>query len=155
IHRDEVFMKTAEQIAIEMNDWAKGFFGKPTIENWVKQLDFTTKIFRARGLHLDDRHIRPKSGGGFSASIVDATLFIVNNYKRLLQDGCSLVLYLPKIQTAEEAALFGDILSALEQHLGLPDGTTKVYVLVEQVEQCFQLMEMRAALGKHFIGFNT
>ena len=64
-------------------------------------------------------------------------------------------MYLPKIQTAEEAALWNDILSALEQHLGLPDGAIKAYVLVEQVEECFQLMEMRAALGKHFIGFNT
>src|SRR5215813_13696076 len=155
IHRDNVFMKTAEQVAAEMNEWGKGFFGKPIIADWVKQLDFTTKMFRARGLHLDDRHIRPKSGGGFSASIVDATLFIVNNYKRLRQDGCSLALYLPKIQTAEEAALWSDILSALEQHLGLPDGAIKVYVLVEQVEQCFQLMEMRAALREHFIGFNT
>jgi malate synthase len=155
IHRDDVFMKTAENVAQEMNAWGKGFFGKPIIDNWVHQLSFTTKIFRARGLHLDDRHIRPKGGGGFSASIVDATLFIVNNYKRLRQDGSSLVLYLPKTQTAEDAALFNDILSGLEQHLGLPDGTIKVYVLVEQVEQCFQLMEIRAALGKHFIGFNT
>src|SRR5215470_11245109 len=114
IHRDDVFMKTAEHVATEMNNWGKGFFGKPIIDNWVKQLDFTTKIFRARDLHSDDRHVRPTSGGGFSASIVDATLFIVNNYKRLRQDGSSLVLYLPKIQTAEEAALFGDILSALE-----------------------------------------
>ena len=99
--------------------------------------------------------MRAANGSGFSASIVDATLFIVNNYKRLRQDGSSLVLYLPKIQTAEESALWSDILSGLEQHLGLPDGTTKVYVLVEQIEECFQLMEMRAALGKHFIGFNT
>src|SRR5689334_14476512 len=155
IHRDNLFMKTAEQVAAEMNDWGKGFFGKPIIENWVKQLDFTTKIFRARGLHLDDRHIRPKAGDGFSASIVDATLFIANNHKRLRQDGSSLVLYLPKIQTAEEAALWSDILSALEQHLGLPDGAIKVYVLVEQVEASFQLMEIRAALGLHFVGFNT
>ena len=155
IHRDDVFMKTAENVAQEMNAWGKSFFGKPIIDNWVQQLSFTTKIFRARGLHLDDRHIRPKGGGGFSASIVDATLFVVNNYKRLRQDGSSLVLYLPKTQTAEDAALFSDILSGLEQHLGLPDGTIKVYVLVEQVEQCFQLMEIRAALGKHFIGFNT
>src|SRR5437867_3741107 len=102
IHRDNVFMKTAEQVAVEMNAWAKGFFGKPTIEDWVMQLDFTTKIFRARELQLDDRHIRPKGGGGFSASIVDATLFLANNHKRLLQDVSSLVLYLPKIQTAEE-----------------------------------------------------
>jgi malate synthase len=155
IHRDDVFMKTAENVAAEMNAWGKSFFGKPIIEDWKKQLDFTTKIFRARGLHLDDRHIRPKGGGGFSGSIVDATLFIVNNYKRLRQDGSSLVLYLPKNQSAEDTALWSEILSALEQHLGLPDGTIKVYVLVEQIEQCFQLMEMRASLGKHFIGFNT
>jgi malate synthase len=155
IHRDDVFMKTAENVAGEMNAWGKGFFGRPIIDDWVKQLSFTTKIFRARGLHLDDRHIRPKSGGGFSASIVDATLFVVNNYTRMRQDGSSLALYLPKTQCAEDCALWNNILSGLEQHLGLPDGTIKVYVLVEQVEQCFQLMEMRAALGKHFIGFNT
>jgi len=28
-------------------------------------------------------------------------------------------------------------------------------VLVEQIEQCFQLMEIRAALSPHFVGFNT
>src|SRR3954470_5475394 len=44
---------------------------------------------------------------------------------------------------------------ALEQRLGLADGTIKVYVLVEQLEACFQLMEIRAALGTHFIGFHT
>jgi malate synthase len=155
IHRDPAFMKPAEQVAAEMNQWAKGFFGKPIIDNWVKQLDFTTKIFRARGLHLDDRHIRSTKGGGFSASIVDATLFVVNNHKRLREDGSSLCLYLPKIQTAEEAALWSDILSALEHQVGIPDGAIKVYVLVEQIEATFQLMEIRAALGKHFIGFNT
>ena len=56
-------------------------------------------------------------------------------------------LYLPKIQTAEEAALWDDLLAALEQHLGLPAGAIKAYVLVEQIEACFQLMEIRAALG--------
>jgi malate synthase len=30
-----------------------------------------------------------------------------------------------------------------------------VYVLVEQLEACYQLMEIRAALGRHFVGFNT
>jgi len=155
IHRDPVFTKVAEQVAGEMNKWAQGFFGRPIINDWKKQLDFTTKIFRARGLHLDDRHVRHSGGASFSASIVDAVLYIVNNHQRLREAGASLVLYLPKIQTAEEAALWSDILSALEQHLGLPDGAIKVYVLVEQVEACFQLMEIRAALGKHFIGFNT
>src|SRR2546425_2136661 len=155
IHRDPAFMKPAEQVAAEMNNWGKSFFGRPIIEDWVKQLDFTTKIFRARGLHLDDRHVRLSDGTGFSGSIVDATLFIVNNHRRLRESGSSLALYLPKIQTAEEAALWNDILTALEQHLALPDGAIKVYVLIEQVEACYQLMEMRAALGKHFSGFDT
>jgi malate synthase len=153
--RDAVFLTAAERVAGEMNTWARGFFGRPIIDDWKKQLDFTTVIFRARGLHLDDRHVRCADGSGFSASIVDVVLYVVGNHETLTRRGSSIVLYLPKIQTAEEAALWNDILSALETHLGLPDGAIKVYVLVEQLEACFQLMEIRAALGTHFVGFNT
>jgi malate synthase len=155
IHRDPMFLKVAEEVAREMNQWSAGFFGRQIVTDWRKQLDFTTKIFRARGLHLDDRHVRRTDGGGFSASIVDLTLYVVNNEAQLRKDGSSLVLYLPKIQTAEEAALWNDMLTALERHLGLPAGRIKVYVLVEQLEAVFQLMEIRAALSPHFVGFNT
>lgn len=155
IHRDPIFLEVAEQVAAEMNAWAESFFGRRTIEDWRAQLDFTTVIFRARGLHLDDRHVRCADGSGFSASIVDTVLYVVNNHRALRDAGRSVVLYLPKIQTAEEAALWNDILLALEAHLGLEPGTIKTYVLVEQVEACFQLMEIRAALGLHFVGFNT
>jgi malate synthase len=155
IHRDPVFLRVAEQVAVEMNQWAHGFFGRAIVDDWVRQLDFTTKLFRTRGLHLDDRHVRHADGAGFSASIVDTTLYIVNNHRQLRSSGASLVLYLPKIQTAEEAALWNDMLATLEEHVALPVGTIKVYVLVEQIEACFQLMEIRAALGTHFVGFNT
>src|ERR1700730_13869564 len=144
IHRDPVFLKVAEQVAVEMNRWAQAFLGRPIVDDWTKQLDFTTKIFRPRGLHLDDRHVRHAGGEGFSASIVDTTLYVVSNHLELRRTGASFVLYLPKIQTAEEAALWGDILDALEDHLTLPAGAVKVYVLVEQLETCFQLMEIRA-----------
>jgi malate synthase len=155
IHRDPLFFQVSEEVAREMNEWARGFFGRAIIDDWRRQLDFTTKIFRARGLHLDDRHVRHKQGDGFSASIVDTTLFVVNNQNELRRRGSSIVLYLPKIQTAEEAALWNDVLDALESHLGLAPGTIKTYVLVEQLEASFQLMEIRAALGQHFVGFNT
>ena len=155
IHDDAVFLEAAAQVAEEMNRWAEGFLGRRTIADWRTQLRFTTKIFRPRGLHLDDRHVRNDDGSGFSASIVDATLYVTNNQRRLHDNGSSLVLYLPKIQTAEEAALWNDILSALEAQLQLPAATIKTYVLVEQLEACFQLMEIRAALGKRFVGFNT
>ena len=155
ISRDPIFLKVSEQVAGEINGWAQGFFGRAVIEDWKTQLDFTTKIFRARGLHLDDRHVRRRDGVGFSASIVDLALYVVNNHAALRQAGSSIVLYLPKIQTAEEAALWSDMISALEAHLGLEAGAIKVYVLVEQLEAAFQLMEIRAALGLHFVGFNT
>ena len=160
IAKDPRFLRVAEAVAGEMNEWSMGFFGRPIIDDWRRQLDFTTKIFRARGLHLDDRHVRDASrpagsGTGFSASIVDLALYVVNNHERLRAAGSSVVLYLPKIQTAGEAALWNDMFDALEGHLGLPAGTLKAYVLVEQIEAAFQLMEIRAALGRHFVGFNT
>ena len=155
VHDDELFRKVAGQVAGEMNRWAEGFLQRRTISDWRQQLRFTTRIFRPRGLHLDDRHVANGDGSGFSASIVDATLYAANNARRLRESGSSVVLYLPKIQTAEEAALWNDILSALETHLQLPPATIKTYVLVEQLEACFQLMEIRAALGPRFVGFNT
>jgi malate synthase len=155
ISRNPLFLNVAEGVAGEMNSWATGFLGRQIIADWRAQLDFTTTIYRARGLHLDDRHIRWSSGAGFSASIVDATTYILNNHAALRSRDASVVLYLPKIQTAEEAALWNDILSAVEAHAGLPASSVKTYVLVEQLEACFQLMEIRAALGQRFVGFNT
>lgn len=155
IHMDPLFLEVAETVAMQMNTWSMDFFGENKITDWRSQLGFTTKIFRARGLHLDDRHIRESNGNSVAASIVDLTLYVVNNYKALTEAGSSIVLYLPKIQTAEEAAFWNKMISELERFLKLQEGTIKVYVLVEQLEATFQLMEIRAALGKHFVGYNT
>jgi len=152
---DPIFMTVAEQVAGEMNTWASGFFGRETIADWRKQLSFTTRIFRPRGLHLDDRHAHYADGRGFSASIVDAALYVVHNHQRLRADGSSIVLYLPKIQTVDEAAVWHAILGALEAHVGLAASSIKTYVLVEQLEVCYQLMEIRAVLGERFVGYNT
>lgn len=155
IRKEPVFMEVAQIVAGEMNRWSLSFFGRSIVTDWAEQLSFTTKIYRVRGLHLDDRHIRDSSGVAMAASIVDLVLYVVNNYEELQKAGASIVLYLPKIQTAGEAALWNDMITALESHLGIETGTVKVYVLVEQLEATFQLMEIRAALGKHFVGYNT
>lgn len=155
IARDEIFLNVSEAVAESMNGWAHEFFGRPSIENWREQLDVTTIIFRPRGLHLDDRHVRQADGTGMSASLVDAGLFAAHNAERLLDAGRSVALYLPKIQTAEEAAFWNHALTTLESQLGLESATIKTYVLVEQLEASFQLMEIRAALGRRFLGFNT
>ena len=152
---DPQFHHVAEVVAGEMNNWAVDFHGREIIADWHEQLQVTTRIFRARGLHLDDRHIAHQDGHGYSASMADATLYLANNAETLRGQGRSVVLYLPKIQTASEAAHWATILDTIEDHLRLDRGTVLVYVLVEQLEACYQLMEIRAALGRHFVGFNT
>ena len=152
---DAQFHHVAEVVAGEMNSWAVSFHGREIIADWREQLRATTRIFRARGLHLDDRHIAHQDGRGYSASMADATLYLANNAETLRRQGRSVVLYLPKIQTASEAAHWATILDRIEDQLGLDRGTVVVYVLVEQLEACYQLMEIRAALGGHFVGFNT
>lgn len=153
--KQPLFLEVAEQVANEMNSWSQSFLGRPIVEDWRQQLDFTTRIFRPRGLHLDDRHFRDAEGRGLSASIVDTVLYICNTHAELQKSGSSLVLYLPKIQTAEEAAFWKKILDRIESFLGLESNSILVYVLLEQVEATFQIMEIRAALGGHLIGFNT
>jgi malate synthase len=152
---DERFLDVAERVSGEMNAWSREMLGRPLHDDYRDQLEFTTRIYRARGLHLDDRHIRERDGTGFSASIVDAVLYVVGNHRALQDRGNSIVLYVPKIQTAEEAALWAEILDGIENALGLQRGTIRCYVLVEQLEASFQLMEIRAALGSHFVGYNT
>jgi malate synthase len=152
---DERFLDVAERVSGEMNAWSREMLGRPLHDDYRDQLEFTTRIYRARGLHLDDRHIRERDGTGFSASIVDAVLYVVGNHRALQDRGNSIVLYLPKIQIAEEAALWAEILDGIENALGLQRGTIRCYVLVEQLEASFQLMEIRAALGSHFVGYNT
>lgn len=153
--QDQLFLDVAEKVAKDMNNWAESFLGRKIIDNWQDQLKFTTRIFRPRGLHLDDRHFRDRDGRGLAASIVDTTLYLCNTHEELRKAGFSLVLYLPKIQTAEEAAFWKKILDTLESVLGLQQDSILAYVLLEQVEATFQVMEIRAALGGHFIGFNT
>ena len=147
IHRDDVFMEAGREVADEMNRWAREFFGRETIPDWQKQLDFTTKIFRPRGLHLDDRHIRRADASGFSASIVDVTLFIVNNQRNSPERVLARAVSAEDSDGRRSRVLERHARPPSERQLGLPIGTIKAYVLVEQIETCFQLMEIRAALG--------
>ena len=42
--RDPVFLEVADEVAGEMNVWSQGFLGRAVVEDWRKQLDFTTPI---------------------------------------------------------------------------------------------------------------
>ena len=70
--------------------------------------------------------------------------------------GASLVLYLPKIQTAEEAALWNDILTALEAPPG-PAGRHREGLRARGAGRGLLPADgdPRRARATHFVGFNT
>ena len=109
-----------------------------------------------RGLHLDDRHVRAADGTGFSASIVDAALYVVNNHAAAARGRRARSSSTCRRSRPPRRRRSGTTSSPRSRRTSAcRSATIKVYVLVEQLEACFQLMEIRAALGRHFVGFNT
>ena len=149
LSRDPVFLKVAGEVAAEMNAWSRATLGR-------RDRRRPDRPARLHGAALP----RPRAAPRRPARALGRRLGLLrlDRRRRHLRGqqsrqpggaaGSPVVLYLPKIQTAEEAALWHDLLSAARApHSASPMGTIKVYVLVEQLEACYQLMEIRAALG--------
>ena len=110
-------------------------------------------IVRPRGWHLDEKHVlidgQPIAGGLF-----DAALFAFHNARSLIQRDRGPYLYLPKLQSMEEAALWEAALSHIEAMLGLPHGQIKVTVLIETLPAVFEMDEILHALRDRIVGLN-
>ncbi|PPU77056.1 MULTISPECIES: malate synthase A [Xanthomonas] len=110
-------------------------------------------IVRPRGWHLDEKHVQidgqPLAGGLF-----DAALFAFHNARTLLAKDRGPYLYLPKLQSMEEAALWDTALSHIEAMLGLPHGQIKVTVLIETLPAVFEMDEILHALRERIVGLN-
>jgi malate synthase len=109
---------------------------------------------RPRGWHLDERHLTV-DGEPLSGSIVDAALYVLHNAHELLERGSGPYLYIAKLESAAEAALWRDVLTAIEEHLGLPVGTVRVTVLIETITAAFELEAILHELRPHVTGLNA
>ncbi len=108
---------------------------------------------RPRGWHLDEKHVlvdgQPLAGGLF-----DAALFAFHNGRALQAKDRGPYLYLPKLQSMEEAALWETALAHIEDMLGLPQGQIKVTVLIETLPAVFEMDEILHALRGRIVGLN-
>lgn len=138
------------------------------IDRWRGKLDFTDPdtgkhysvrhrpavlIVRPRGLHLDERHLT-LDGEPLAGAFVDFALYLVHNAAAARAAGSGAYFYLPKLESAEEAGLWGDVIAFAEQRLGLPHGSTKVTVLIETIGAAFEMDEILHALKDHAVGLN-
>jgi malate synthase len=110
-------------------------------------------MVRPRGWHLDEKHVRVE-GAPLSASLFDLGLFVFHNAHALAGRDRGPYVYLPKLQSMEEAALWDAVLAHVEQALGLPAGQIKVTVLIETLPAAFEMDEILHALRTRIAGLN-
>lgn len=110
-------------------------------------------IVRPRGWHLDEAHAQV-GGHPIPAGIFDAAVYVYNNADTLNSQGLGPYLYLPKMESWQEAALWERVLTDIEKTLGLNPGTIKVTVLIETLPAVFQMHEILHALKSRVVGLN-
>jgi len=112
-----------------------------------------TLIVRPRGWHLDEGHVTVNDRA-IPGGIFDAAVYVFNNVDTLLGQGLGPYLYLPKLESWEEAALWESVLTDIERALQLHPGTIKVTVLIETLPAVFQMHEILHALKTRIVGLN-
>ncbi|MCX7605801.1 MAG: malate synthase [Bacteroidia bacterium] len=126
-------------------------------EGKLYQLDpaYTTLLLvRPRGLHLIEKHYRIH-GNPISATFFDLAVYLYHNTEPLLKRGAGPYLYLPKIESRQEARLLADVLTFCEEFLKLPLGTVRVTLLIETFPAAFQMEEILYEFREHAAGLNA
>ena len=109
---------------------------------------------RVRGWHLEDRHVLG-DGEPMSAALVDAGLYVLRNAAQAAGLGRPLHLCLPKLEHADEARLWADVLDELRNELGLEDGSLRCSIIIETLPAVFQMDEIAQALADYVVGLHA
>ena len=108
---------------------------------------------RPRGWHLPEAHLSV-DGQTISGALFDFGLYAFHNARVATEAGSGLWLYLPKLESMEEAALWDDVFRHAQDQLGLPAGSFKATVLIETITAAFEMDEILHALKDHIVGLN-
>lgn len=106
-------------------------------------------MIRPRGLHRWDTNILV-DGEAVAGAVADLGLAL---YHTAIERNSGRVLhvYLPELEDAEEAAVWADILTVIEQSLALPAGAIKVTAAIETLPAAFQVDEIMSALRERLV----
>lgn len=113
-----------------------------------------TLLVRPRGWHLTEKHVLVE-GEPIAAALFDAGMYLYHNARELVAHGSGPYFYLPKLEGADEAALWHDVFAHAEDALDLETGTVRATVLIETIVAAFEMDEMLHALGPYASGLNA
>ncbi len=129
-------------------------YADPTTGKQYKLNDQVAVLFiRARGWHLEERHILV-DGEPMSGSLFDFGLYFFHNAQELLARGSGPYFYLPKMESHLEAQLWNDVFLRAQKQLGIPQGSIKATVLIETILASFEMDEILYELRDHSAGLN-
>ena len=110
-------------------------------------------LARPRGWHLGEKHVLV-DGAPMSASLFDFGLYFFHNARELLRRETGPYFYLPKLESRLEARLWNDVFVMAQERLGLPVGTIRATVLIENILATFEMDEILWELRDHSAGLN-
>ncbi|MFD2026163.1 malate synthase A [Promicromonospora aerolata] len=121
--------------------------------------DLPTIVFRPRGWHLDETHLRYTDANGITSSalgsLVDFGLYFFHNAAELIARGRGPYFYLPKLEGYKEARLWNEVFEVAQDALGIPRGTIRATVLIETLPAAFEMEEILYELRDHCAGLNA
>lgn len=121
----------------------------------IKDGEIPFFMHRERGLHLDEQSVKI-DGAPVPAAILGMGLTMYHAGRAQIERGQGLYFYLPKMESAEEAALWRDFFDFSVEHLNLPDDAViRAIPLVESLPIAFQMEETLYALGPYAGGLNA
>jgi malate synthase len=129
-------------------------FTSPEGKTYALADEVATLVVRPRGWHLPERHVLV-DGQPVSGSLFDFVLYMTTSAQVALDAGIGPYFYLPKLESHLEARLWNDVFVAIQDALGLPQGTIRATVLVETILGAFEMDEILYELRDHSSGMNA
>jgi len=121
---------------------------------YVLNDEIATLCIRPRGWHLTEAHVLVE-GSPISASIFDFGIWFFHNARETLARGSGPYVYLPKLESHLEAALWNRIFVAAQEALDIPHGSVRATVLIETILAAFEMDEILFELRDHAAGLNA
>src|SRR2546428_8905006 len=112
-----------------------------------------TLFVRPRGLHLAEKHVQVGSDPP-PASLFDFGLFVYHNARKLAARGTGPYIYIPKLESYQEALLWNNIFEYSEKSLKLAHASVKCSVLIETILAAFQMDEILHSLRARITALN-
>ncbi len=128
-------------------------FTNPAGKFYQLNPETATLLVRPRGWHLEEKHV-VLGDQPMSASLFDFGLFFFHNARNLMSRGTGPYFYLPKLESHQEARLWNDVFVLAQQELGIPQGTIRATVLIENILAAFEMDEILYQLKDHSAGLN-